>query len=374
MYEYKDDKLCIPASILYKDFKLISYSLYKNKEFRKKLCFVQAGGNGRKALIDFNGLPVDIKKAVIDKIGEPDKNGPQCRIEHHYNEDMKARLFFESYTLPDGRRLEEKHIEEYTANASMLAAIELTVNETIIARKSRGGTGKPDWKSIALTVAALKKKKDDEGEYLYRHTLQESDRRLRDELNKFRKEGYISLLSGKFMNKNTAKITDEKQEALLQEIFANGRNLDNATITKMYNAFANQAGWKTITAAAVSQWRKKLKRITEPGRRGTKHYQNTFSMQVKRSRPNAPLYYWTADGWVAELLYQKTTVTKKGRVTTYHHRLTVVVILDAFNNYPVGYAIGERECPELIQEALRNAVNHTKELFGQRYRTWWIFR
>jgi hypothetical protein len=92
---------------------------------------------------------------------------------------------------------------------------------------------------------------------------------------------------------------------------------------------------------------------------------NTKAMQVKRSKPTSPLFYWTMDGWDAELLYQKF---ENGR-TTYHNRMTVVVVLDPCINYPIGYAIGTHETPELIKAALRNAVDHTATLFGQRYRT-----
>lgn len=65
----------------------------------------------------------------------------------------------------------------------------------------------------------------------------------------------------------------------------------------------------------------------------------------------------------------KHAIYKRHNVTSYDNRVYVVAILDAFNMYPIGYAIGERESPELIQEALNNAVNHTRELFGERYRT-----
>ena len=54
--------------------------------------------------------------------------------------------------------------------------------------------------------------------------------------------------------------------------------------------------------------------------------------------------------------------------TTYTNRKTMVVVLDACEKYPVGYAIGDHESPALIREALRNAVQHTKELFGERYK------
>lgn len=370
MYENRNGTVCIPAKLLYDGLNVISFSLYKKNDFHKQLNFLEKGGNGRQAIVTFKSIPPEIREKVIAKLGKPPMVDQQNRIESFYQEDLRARSFYEEYTLPDGRHLETEHQEEYTVNASMLAAIEAVVNETQLTRKSRGGSKAVNWVGIARTVATLKYKRDEEGILLFKHTLPENERRLRDKYNEFVKNGYNCLISKKFMNKNTAKIDDEVKEAILQELLGDGRNIDNALIAKLYNAIAKAKSWKEIDASTVSVWRKKLKRVTEAGRRGSKHYKNTLSMQVKRSRPSAPLFYWTADGWKAELLYQKQTITKKGKTTTYHHRHTIVVILDAFNNYPIGYAIGDNESPQLIQEALRNAVNHTKELFGQRYRTW----
>ncbi|MGL5912559.1 MAG: hypothetical protein ACRCZB_00215, partial [Bacteroidales bacterium] len=104
---------------------------------------------------------------------------------------------------------------------------------------------------------------------------------------------------------------------------------------------------------------------TFASRRGINAFRNERTMQVRRKAPESPLYYWTADGWDVELLYQKQNA--KG-VTTYHNRLTIVVVLDACKKYPIGYAIGDHETPELINEAFRNAVNHTAQLFGSRHR------
>ena len=60
-----------------------------------------------------------------------------------------------------------------------------------------------------------------------------------------------------------------------------------------------------------------------------------------------------------ELLYQEGN--------TYNNRLVVVIVLDAMNNYPVGYAIGDRENTDLIRQANRNASLHINDLFGSYY-------
>lgn len=65
---------------------------------------------------------------------------------------------------------------------------------------------------------------------------------------------------------------------------------------------------------------------------------------------------------------KKNGEEKRYMYTTYTNRKTMVVVLDACEKYPVGYAIGDHESPALIREALRNAIQHTKELFGERYK------
>lgn len=376
MYELKEDIVpivCIPATALYEELKIISYDLYRNVDFRKKLNFVQRGGNGRKALIAVESLPSDVKKALIEKIGEPPTEERTSPLESFFHEEVSTRDFYENYKLPDGRHLPIEAQDEYTINATMLFAVEAVVNDTQMTKLARGGTKKVNWDGIINTMKTLKYKKTD-GEYPYKHSLPCSDRRLREALSKLKKEGLESLIPlGKYNNKNGSKVKTDEQKYLIQEMLSNGRNLENKTIADMYNAVASQLEWDSITPAAVGVWRKKLKRISEPGRRGIKNYNNTLAMQNKRSRPTAPLYMWSADGWTAELFYKETKVDKNGRKTTnYLNRMTVEVIIDAYNNYPIGYAIADKENANMTEAAMRNALNHTKKLFGQRYRTWQI--
>ena len=161
------------------------------------------------------------------------------------------------------------------------------------------------------------------------------------------------------------KIEEGEKESLLEMLINDPRCLDNAQVARLYNMMAEQMKWKKITAATVAVWRDKLDMMVYARRRGVTDFRNNKTMQVKRSAPTYPLYFWTMDGWDVELMYQES---EKG-CTTYHNRPTVVVVLDACCKYPIGYAIGTHETPELIQEALRDAAKHTEILFGQMYRT-----
>ncbi|MCX7100097.1 MAG: hypothetical protein NTX38_01015, partial [Methylobacter sp.] len=238
-----------------------------------------------------------------------------------------------------------------------LQACHRMINDRRSFRRSRGGSAPRVWDELSRLI-------EDLSSATYPHTLPANARRLEDRYKRFIAEGYQSLIHKNFCNKSAAKVNDDIKESMLTELIGDPRNLDNEQIRSLYNIIAEKMGWKQITASAVAVWREKLDIVTHPGRRGGNDFMNNKAMQVKRSKPTSPLFYWTMDGWDAELLYQKF----ENGVTTYHNRLTVVVVLDPCVGYPIGYAIGTHETPELIKAALRNAVDHTAELFGQRYR------
>lgn len=150
-------------------------------------------------------------------------------------------------------------------------------------------------------------------------------------------------------------------------------NLPDTLIARMYNAMAAQQEWKKITAGTVAVWRERKRTAAQAGRLGASNFRNHISMQVKRSRPTAPFLMWSLDGWTVELLYQSTRTDGKGHnVTTYTNRLTIVVVLDPYNDYPIGYAVGTHESPALIKEALRNAAKHSQELTGEMLRAYQV--
>ena len=155
----------------------------------------------------------------------------------------------------------------------------------------------------------------------------------------------------------------EQQLAVIRTVAGVGNNLNHAQITKMVNTIFDKNGWMTISTATVADIVKKNEDIIAPTKKGKQYYNNHLAMQVKRKAPPYPMVYWTLDGWTVELLYQERTA--KGM--NYSRRLVVVVVLDAYNKYPIGYAIGERETPDLIKEACRNAVGHVRELTGACY-------
>lgn len=202
--------------------------------------------------------------------------------------------------------------------------------------------------------------------------LPTSIRPLEKRALQYQREGYECLISGKYGNKNSAKIGKgefgfdpeiaEMQIALIRIAKRKHNNFNTVQITNAVNAIFQDKELPVVSRGTVDSILQANKHLTISGSGGKRVYNNEIAMQVKRSRPKLPLQYCTLDGWTVELAFMDAD----GKVK----RLVAVIVIDAMNNYPVGYAIGDRESAELIRQANRNALMHIKELFGETFRPW----
>jgi hypothetical protein len=195
------------------------------------------------------------------------------------------------------------------------------------------------------------------------------------------------VLNRRLGNKNSSKLgkciadegskkqhTDFSQEtyrtqlAVLMELRAHPNNLDFVQIADHYNLIAGESNWPSLTNMQVMNILKEgtIDLVTTPGRKGVNNFLNEKALQVKRRDPSDPLRFVTVDGWDVELAYQEMITGKKGkRITRYDNRLVVVIILDPFCKYPVGYAIDNTESAVLIKRAMKEAIDHVYEMTGQ---------
>jgi hypothetical protein len=366
MYEWHKNIVTLAAKVLYEDMKIITYTTYENWCKRKKINRVRMGkGEGNYALVEFESLPEWIKEVVKKEYGLPPVE-TKSLLEKYIMPDYKAEAFFDRYRLDDGRILPPEIQKEYRTNAEVLNAIsELIKNNKISRAKSERRRMNVDelWDKISKSVQELDKIK-------YPHNLPTSPQVLRKrKYAPYIKEGYSVLIHGNWSNQHRSKVKDKEQEAVLRQLLRHHNNLDNEQIAALYDLVAHEQNWDTISGNTVANYRKKWDLMTFAGRRGNQTFSNEKALTVKRRPPTYPLYYWTVDAWDVELLYQKNYINEKGKsVTTYTNRLNLTVVLDPCCKYPIGYAIGTHETPELTLRALRNAVQHTAELFGSKRR------
>ena len=325
---------------------------------------VQKGGNGREALFAVESFPMKWRTEIYHRYPDLQEQADSKEFLDTVQPDGKALFFFERYEFDDGRKLPADKVREYSANAAIMNAFRACWNAHVSKRQRSGKkalAAKEFWARAAGSLPRLADR--------WPHSLPGSARRLQMKMVEYVEQGYACFISGKYLNGNAAKIQDEDREAVITALLAHHNNLPDTKIANSYNKFANLNGWRGISAGTIGVWRKKLWPVIMAGRLGVTNFRNNVTMQVKRSRPSTPLLMWSLDGWTVELLYQTTKQDKKGHnVTTYTNRLTMVVVLDVFNNYPIGYAVGTHESPALIKEALRDAAKHTAELTGQMLR------
>ena len=115
--------------------------------------------------------------------------------------DAAAQRFFHDYLLPNGEHLPEAKQAEYTLNARVLNALREMFNTQRAMRRACNNNTPVIWANI---FAAAERLRESCG-----HTLPKSEARLRDKLRRYAAQGYACLVSGKFCNSNTLKITAE---------------------------------------------------------------------------------------------------------------------------------------------------------------------
>lgn len=193
--------------------------------------------------------------------------------------------------------------------------------------------------------------------------------RLRIVVREYKERGAMAVISGKVGNTNKLKFKEEEQFAAFWVLASHHNNLNHAQIAREYNKVAAEKGWETISSRAAWDWRAKIRANVVPGIQGERAFDNVIGMQFKRRRPSEPLKYVTVDGWDVELRYQQTVLNKKGnKETVYDLRQKVIVVLDPYTDYPLGWAIADTENTDVTKQAIKNAIIHTKELFGEYHR------
>lgn len=332
-----------------------------------RLRVLRRGCNCTTALYEVESFPERYRAAIRESFGSLEEQRRARAFIDTIKIDQDAAAYYEEASVGGARGLDDEKRMLYTNSASILNAIAAQLRA---AAEEQAKAGRRNRVNMGQYWAAM-------SEYLprvadvYPHNLPENPRSLQRKFLAYIAGGtlhYEALISGKHGNKNAAKVATEEQVAWMTKFIGHHSNPDCVEVAEAYNTVCEGRGWKPVESRTVWNWAQRYGWAVDAGRYGAKYFANLRAMQVKRFAPTAPMLMWSLDGWTVELTYKKRTEGKRGGRTTYWNRLTVVVVLDPYNKYPIGYAIGYQESPALIKEALRNAANHTAELWGQRLR------
>lgn len=362
--EYLDNTICLT----YKEMLDCGIPMHtiKNLRSRKKLRQERRACKGVHALYSLDSLPLQYKVQVYERYPDLKEREKSKPFVEEIELNAEALAYYTEYTFDGGRHLSEDKIREYTHACSVLDSFGRKIEVADGVRLSQSHPRLHQGNFWIDAANALKRIKDAG----WIHNLPDNHRSLQRKYNRYKKEGYESMINKNYQNKYAAKIVSDEQKRVLLSMLSLHINANNQMVADEYNKIAKLQGWSGITSRAVGCFREEYAHLVDYGRLGATKYRNERLMQVKRYKPTTALAMWSLDGWTAELLYQARTKTRKGQsVTTYTNRLTLEVVLDPSCDYPIGYAIGDHESKDLIRAALRNALQHTRELFGTMYRT-----
>ena len=223
--EYYGKKLCISYHELVGSG-IMTEPNYKYKSWKGQIDVVRQGkGLGNYALIAVDSLPTKYKEAVEEKYG----NGAEVILTgwfmSNYELDQAAVAFYNDRSKT-GLDLGDDKKHEYIINASVLNTCIRLYENTKAIKRTMGE--RYDWDKMATAVKILREQLG--------HTLPESTLRFRKKVNQYKRDGYISLISGKFGNQSARKV-DYKTEQLILGLAVLPNKPFNTNIAEMYNMF-----------------------------------------------------------------------------------------------------------------------------------------
>ena len=225
MIEYYNDKLCIPSKELI-ERGLLSEPNYKQMSARKKFNVIRSGkGLGRYALVAVDSLPQEMKEVVKSWYPNIEVTRLVQWIKENYLYDRNAYAFY-SDESQCGVKLSEKHIAEYTNNASVIQCAISLYNNAKAQHQVMGE--RYDWEMMSDCLELIKQE--------FAHTLPSSIIRFRKKVNEFKKQGYACLISGKFGNQNTRRV-DYKTEQLILGLAIQSNQPFAKQVYEMYISF-----------------------------------------------------------------------------------------------------------------------------------------
>lgn len=335
---------------------VMSVPNYKQLANRGRLNMMRkARGLGSYALIEFESLPERFKQRFVESYGDPaevlrgESAADTIRI------DTQARDFYEAYLLPDGNSLPIEKIEEYTINASVLNEVIRILNDRTACRKSLGGSTARLWDTVAGTVEKFRTRTNAQGQPETWHTLPANIMRLKGKINDYKKRGYASLISRKFCNDNTLKITEEAGKLIIALRRSRVPVYTVEQIFEEYNRIAPEREWKPLKSVQSLRLflnRPEIEPLWYDAVYGELAAKQRYQRKHKTVMPTMRDSLWYADGTKLNLYYKAYDKDGKWTMKT----TQVYEVIDAYSEVLLGYHISDSEDFRAQYNAFRMAI------------------
>lgn len=314
--------------------------------------FVDDPDDRRKTLIEYAALKDKYKDLVIRKYGDPFEAVKSTILDKYITGKPEDIDFLTGYRLPNGKYLPKPTLDRYITAAKVLNFLSVMAD-----RNKALSIGIPDMKTFwAMVVAYIERTNA---------SLPGNVKRLQGKLAEYREEGPQCIVSKHFLNNRASKVADQVAEAYLLTLIGNPNRPDDVLVCDLYNQWAATMGLPSICSTTVWNYRKRNEMVITMTREGKKAWTDKYHRVIHRSRPSIPLALINSDDNDLDLYFLDDTAGKKD----YYKRVKVIVVTDTYNDYPLGWAVGEKVTNDLVREAYANAIHHVYELTGS-YHIW----
>lgn len=334
-FVYINNTLAVQSTWLFDDAEIMTASYYRDLVSRGQMKKIQRGGNGRKALVDYNSIPQRFKDKIELIIGgDPLLKFRKSRLEKFIVRDPEAFKFYKEYRKPNGSPLAADKREAYAWNACIYKAIHTCYTRSAEFRKQRGGALHGLWDNVVKMVNNLDPEK-------YPHSISGHPRTIRRNMKKFRKEGFLSVIPGTVGNSNSAKIEGEVADWIVAQ-YSLPIKLTIPEVSDKY-AFKQQSmeDWPLLSESGIHYFLNKPdnRRLWFLARHGKDAWATEYGHHMKRDREQwFPNSYWAIDGTKLDWIHYKDTSSNKMGA-----ELRIDVNFDIFSEKILGYSMSDTE-------------------------------
>lgn len=321
----------------------------------KSFTFCQDPSDGRKVLVEWETLKANYKEMVQRRFGNPYDYLVKEPIRKMVVKDLQAESYFLQYRYEGNRSLPIETVQRYTAAASWLNMLIKAEADKKEIKRLLNLSLMDFWLKVCEVLQAD------------RIDLPYSYKRLREKIKEYQVQSYSCLIHKTYGKANALKVKSEVSQALLLELIAQPYH-DDVVICRQYNAWAEKNGHKTITPDTVGNWRRNNEVLILAQKKGVAAFYNAAGKVIGRERPSAPMLLWNSDDNNFDLYFRGEQANKKGHtIINYFNRFMLVVVMDAYNDYILGWAMAPTVTADLVRDAYLNAMHHIHDLTGGWY-------
>ncbi len=223
--EYFEGRKCI-RPIELEEAGIMTQEYCRQLASRKRVEMARSGrGKGNYALVVVDSLPTQYLDEVHRIFGKGDEMMLAGWLRDNYERDQAAVAWFND-RANTGIDFTRKQKEECIVNASVLNCCIRLYERASMCQRLAGESYR--WEKMAAAIEGLKK--------LFGHTLPTSPFRFRKKLAQYRKDGYASLISGRFGNQ-CARRMSLREERLVLSIACLENQPYNTSVREMYIMF-----------------------------------------------------------------------------------------------------------------------------------------